>query len=142
MDEFSLRPANLPLQKNVSIQEARLIQTPVFIAAGSGGSFVFARPTRSSTTRTFLLLSPLLRVPRVPRVATQPKSGVCTRDLEKAVYGKYVKQTMNNSFHFLPVFCRQSISCWEFEGLMDETRGEVKYLAGIITILAIVCRIN
>ena len=47
VDEFSLYGlASLPLQKNVSIQGARLIQTPVFIAAGSGGSFVFARPTR------------------------------------------------------------------------------------------------
>lgn len=46
VDEFSLLPASLPLQKNVSIQRPRLIQTPVFIAAASGRSFVFARAHR------------------------------------------------------------------------------------------------
>lgn len=50
VDEFSLRATNLPLQKNVSIQEARLIQTPVFYRGWKRRIICFCAAYRSSGT--------------------------------------------------------------------------------------------
>lgn len=55
VDEFSLRATNLPLQKNVSIQEARLIQTPVFYRGWKRRIICFCAAYRSSGTRRGVL---------------------------------------------------------------------------------------
>ena len=121
VDEFSLYGlASLPLQKNVSIQGARLIQTPVFIAAGSGGSFVFARPTRPVLDERARSLSCSFSCcvyhvwPRKHNTCTH--TDTCTHTQIQYIpmiwkKGKYVKQAMNNSFHFLAVlfFPRQEL---------------------------------